>query len=87
MVIAGAFIDLPNEKLVTYRNLGTKPTCIITPDRFAQIDRVLRRDYCVPLVSTCQACLGAALNSHHYLLLVDLAIAFSVKADARDPRT
>ena len=73
-MIANTCFDKPDEQLVTYRNLGVQPASNVCYQDFAQIDFVLVPRSWLPAVADIQSDRGVALQSQHFVLMVDLCL-------------
>ena len=76
LLIVNTFFDYPNINKISYRHLATKPGADITSRSFAQIDHVLSSPFLFHKVTACWTDPGAALNTHHYVTLMDLVAEF-----------
>ena len=74
--IASTFFNQPSDKLVTYRELVTRPMDIITPSRFAQLDLVLIEQKWASKILDIESCRSIPLASHHCLVLCHLDVDF-----------
>ena len=77
--IANTFVDLPLDKIVTYRELASKPMDAITPATFAQLDLVLIETKWKHRVISIQSTREVALASHHFLLYCQLDVRLEKK--------
>ncbi len=68
------FIDLPDDKLVTFRAPGTAPMDTVSPSKFAQLDLLLAPVSDINGVIHIETNRSMALASHHYLILVELQV-------------
>ena len=76
MVVANTFFDYPAEAKVSYYDLKSKPLDPITKKRFAQLDHVLCHGTAVSYITDCFTDRSAALNSHHFLTIIEINISF-----------
>ena len=78
LVIANTFFDHPNEKKVSYRDLGVHPMADIEGVAFAQLDHVLCHQRFLHTILDSWTCREEPINSQHFLMIVETTLQFTV---------
>ena len=73
-MVPDTFFERHSERLVTYYDLGATPMEKINLTRYTETDRTLvARDWQDTVVAV-NSCREPGLQSHHYLVLIDLVL-------------
>ena len=79
MMVANTFFDYPDELLVSYYNLTSKPMDPVTPNGFCQIDHVLCGQNNADMIQDCWMSRTNSLRTHHFITFADVCIHFEQK--------
>ena len=83
LVVANTFFDHTDDNKVTYRDVGTRPLDNIAAGKFAQIDHVLCHQPLFANLTNISSNRLDCINSHHFVTLVDVDVAFHNTASRR----
>ena len=73
-VVANTFLERPPERQVTYYDIGSQPMGQVEPARYAEIDHTLVGQEWQDTVLNIHSSGEAALQTHHYLVLVEIGL-------------
>ena len=80
LMVKNTFFEYPDDLLVSYFNLTTKPLDAISEQAFCQIDHVLCGQNNTDMVVDCWTSRTDALKSHHFITIAEICISFTQKA-------
>jgi len=83
--IANTFFDTPPEHNVTFYDIGTNPMDPIEPGKFEQLDHVVVDSKWLSNIQHIWSDRTRALQSHHFVCVVDLNIVIPIVERARRP--
>ena len=84
-VVANTFFARPVEQIVTYFELSAKPMDVVTDNAFAELDHVLVHNSWLHTVQSVCSDRRVALQSHHFILLIQLEIGIEKKEKRQRP--
>ena len=80
LVVSNSMFDYPDELLVTYHNLNSKPSDNIANGAFSQLDYVLCPEQSTDMIYDCKTDRRIALRSHHFIMIAAVRISFVKEA-------
>ena len=85
-MIANTYFEHHDENKLTYRGLKTKPKDEVTPEKFSQLDFVLCGSSMFDSIIDISVNRNNALNSHHFVLAMDLRLELERKQNQQTHR-